>query len=115
MSQINLLKHFFFSSFINQTAAVVRKAKPDNDYGKVVSLSFIMTKEKTVMRLKFERFEGDSILSEDEKKKLLKIVGVDADKEMDNCTSIFAVLLAEKKTINITYNKNDGTSNLVTI
>jgi len=112
------IRHFFISSLVSQTERALKKEIPNHQYGKLISLSFMIGKdEKVIQRLKFENFAGDKTLSEDEKQKLLKLISIDVSKEMKGeneskkpCKSIFATINVEQKTIIIQWNYIDGTN-----
>lgn len=106
-----ILKHFFFSSLKNQLEKDIKKTMPQTDCGCLVSIAFIVTHEKIIQRVKFEKYEGDSVLTPDEKKKFCSMVSIDVDKEMIECKSIFCILNVPKKNICITYNYLDSREN----
>lgn len=109
-----LLRHFFFSSLENQINDLARK-NSKKEYGKLMSVSFIVKPETTIQRIKFEMYEGDSVLTEKERNGFASIVGIDIDKEMNSCKSIFCIIQIEKKLIVVTYNYVDGKTKTINI
>ncbi len=109
-----LTRHFFFSALESQIGNEVRKLSKV-DLGKLISISFIVTKEKTIQRVKFEKKEGDSELTDAERKGFASTVGIDIEKELSTCKSIFCMVSMEKKKIFITYNYETGEPKNITI
>lgn len=103
-----MLKHFFFSSLVNQIGNEVKKTVPNNNFGKLKSISFLVGQTKTVQKVKFENYEGSNDLTEEEKNKFSKMVSIDIKKEQQGTKSIFCILDCDKKTITIQYNYLDG-------
>ncbi len=92
-----LMKHFFFSTLKRQTEKQVKKA--GKNYGRLLSISFIADQEKIIQRVKFESYEGDSVLDAEDKKRLSSLLGINLEKEQDQCLNFFAILNFENKTI----------------
>ncbi len=111
------LKHFFISQLVNQTESSLKKQKPNNDFGKFISISFIAgTDLKIIQRLKFEKYTGDSTLSDKDSKRLQSLLSINVEKEMkgenDNkkpCKNIFAIINAQTKEIKVQYLFTDDT------
>lgn len=108
-----LLKHFFFSTLKRQTEKEVKKA--GKDYGSLQTISFIADKTKVIQRVKFEKYEGDSTLDDQDKEKLAKLLNIDFAKEQASCKQFFAVLDFKEKTIRAKKILNSGESQLINV
>lgn len=104
------VRHFIFSNLGIHMQKEAKKKFPDKDFGKLVSMSFIMTKEQTNLIIKMERVSDESILDEKERDKLARLIGIDVRKDINNCSSIYAIVNNFSRTISLKYNYIDGTS-----
>ncbi len=104
----DLMKHFLFSNIVLTITNAVRETAPDKDFGKTISVSFLVYPDKTILRIKLERYSGDSTLIDSEEKQLLSTLGINKEKEMQGNKSVFAILNVEKNVIFISYNSIDG-------
>ncbi len=110
------------SSIKTQTEDEAKIHKPNNDWGELVSISFLMQKTGVIQRMKFQNHEGDKSLTPEGIKKLESSLQVDIQKEMDGenifqkpCDSGFVKINIEPQYIHVQYNFTDGTSELINL
>lgn len=114
--KINKLQRLMFFSAMRITFKnMIRVKHPDSDVGKFLQLSFILTKDKTVQKVKFERYEGDSDLTEKQRDEFAKVISLDLKKELPTCKSMFIIFNIEKKTIFVQKNFTDKKPELINI
>lgn len=118
-----LVKHFFISGLVRQTSAALKKVHPNNNYGKLLQLSFIALDNGTVtQRMVYENYKGDELMNEKEQKNLEKLLSINVDKEMkgDNdvkkpCKYIVACIDTQKQTIIVDWKYKDGTNKILNL
>lgn len=114
-----LLKHFLFSSFAKKTQKQMEKEFPEKKIGKLVSMSFILTHEGKYQTVKFEHYEGTEPMTEKEIKVFSRMTGIDMEKEIIKykgvSKSVFIIIHVPTKTVYITYNYVDGTTNKISL
>lgn len=109
----SLVKHFFFSTIKTQVREGI-KVKTGGDVGELISVSFIVEKDKITQRVKLERYEGYSILTPEEKKSFEKMLGLSIDNEVKDCKNILVQINCEKSLIVIRKNYFDKESKTIT-
>lgn len=105
------LRNFFFFSFKSQKSY----KEGEKEIGKIKTVSFIITDQES--RMEAESVTGNkriTILTDEEKYKLLKIFGVKRE-SVDECKSTFVVLNMESKTAHIRRKKKTGEIENLTI
>lgn len=107
------IRHFIFSQLeigLYQMVALKKEANGDqNYYGKLISVNFIVDKDKTVQRCIFEKHTGDNILKPEQEKEFCSIIQVDLKTEREVCKAIFCRLDIATQKVHIERILNDGT------
>ena len=127
----NAIRNMFFDlvskNFESQAQAASDKkqdkeGKPRIKIGKIIHCSFIVTKEKTINRIKYEGYEGDREVTPAEAKNFASMVGLDMEKEFNTtgesgskCVEIFYSIVVPKKIIAVQYNFENGTEKTINI
>lgn len=130
------LKNMFFSVLKNKFESIAKDSMKEKhkkelktnkeaklfDCGKVLELSYLVTKEKTMQVIKYENFTAKSYLTVEEKLKFAGMVGVDIQKEESSknekgseVEDIFYIANFDKKIINIFTNYKDKTTKKITL
>lgn len=85
------------------------------DCGKLKQISFVVEKNKTTQKMKFEFYEGEEELTEEEKQKFSEMVGIkieEEEKKLNNkgfpIKDIICILDFDKKIINIYHTYTDN-------
>lgn len=118
-----LLMNFFIDTLRRQTERDLKKAMPNNTYGKLVSVYFLVDKNESVIeRMKFENYMGDQSLKEEQKKKFEKTLSINIHNEMTGnnkfkkkCRNIICKIDIPTKAVYITWNFEDGTNYELTL
>ncbi len=95
------MRNIMFSQLKSGILSDIKKHKPEllEKWGELLSIGFIVDKEKTMMRVKFKEYTGDSKLSEAEEQRFCKMVNLDIKKERANCLNIVANMFMDTKKI----------------
>ncbi len=104
-----------FSGIKTTFESQARKIKGGENIGELISLSFLIQPSKTVQRIKFEKYEGDSELTKEERDKFAKMLSLDIDKEMTFCSSIFVIANMVKKTLTIQKNLYNNEKEIINL
>ncbi len=117
-----LMINFFLMGLVSQTKRGLKKHGKTH-YGDLLRMSYLVGKDESVIeRMKFTNYEGDKILTLEEKQKVEKALSFNIHKEMigDNesklpCKNIFCVIDIKTKQIIVTWNYINDTKKQISL
>ena len=93
------VRQMIFTSLNTKIMGDIKKKGLTDQLGKLKSISFILTREKTVQRVVFEKYTGENALTVEDRDKFAAMVSIDVKKELASCHTILASLFFETKKI----------------
>lgn len=129
-------KNLFFSLMASQFESIAKQAMQKKfekerkvnkeaklfDCGNFEELSFIITKEKTIQKIKYTNYKGMEELSPEERDRFASMVGIDIKKEQAQISEkgnpikdIIFIANNDKKVINIFYTFTDNTVKTISL
>jgi len=108
-AEFDQLRHFFFSGLLEQSYQMVKLEKGNEMfYGELLSITFMVDKEKTIQRFSFSKYEADTNLKPEQEKQFCSLINIDLSEERKICRSIFIQLDMQTQKIFLLRNFDNG-------
>ncbi len=111
-----ITRNIFFTAMKMQFEGALKKTLPNNTAGKLLQLGYVLEPDKSIQKVVFENYTGDSSLTKEEVKKMGYLISVDIEKELQKGFKKIIILIdVPKKTIFVTKIDNNNNKHLMTI